>query len=199
MVFSMCRSARGRHGCCQHFHPRPGDLGLLCLVLAQLDDSNRFREEVREFVKQCGTRNDVDAHHWAARMSLLRNPTPHDISLAVELAESATRPGVKDPQRWHHFSLALARYHEGTLEESLQLSEDCLNSSNNYCVACARVVRVMSMNRLGRFNEQQEEMQELKQHVDKHAAEFQLTPGVQWPQVLYYEALRESVAVGSLD
>ena len=172
---------------------------LLCLVLAQLDDSDRFREHVREFVKQCGTRNYANAHHWAARMSLLRNPTPRDVSLAVELAESATRPSVKDPEHWHRFSLALVRCHEGKPEESLQLSEACLKSSNNYCVACTRVVRVMSMNRLGRFNEEKEELQELNRYVEEHAAEFQLTPGVQWPQVLYYEALRKSAAVDSPD
>ena len=65
--------------------------------------------------------------------------------------------------------------------------------NENYCVACARVVRVVSLHRLDKLEEANEELNKLDNYVREHTAAFQLAPGVNWGQVLYYEALRKSI------
>ena len=103
---------------------------------------------------------------------------------------------MKDPEHWYRFALLLARYHEGKPEESLELSELCLTSSNSYCVACTRIVRAMSLRKLSRLDEASEELNELQQYVEEHASDFQLSPSVHWPNVLYFEALRADLNNG---
>ena len=99
---------------------------LLCIVLARLEDRDRFREHMQQFVRQCGTSNNADSHHWAARISLLCDPTPRDVSMAVELAESATRPVVADPELSARLSQAAATGDASLLVSKLEIANGVL-------------------------------------------------------------------------
>ena len=151
----------------------------MCVLLAQTDDDDRYQKHVREFVFKCATFSAADAHAWAARICLLRDPTPRDVSMGVELAESANkRP---DAAHWHGFRSLWLALSEGRFDDALQLSQLCLQSSDKYCVACTHVVRAMAFRAIGNESDANKELQDLDEHVSKNKPEFQMAPGVLWP------------------